>query len=272
LKKVKTGIVHIGNKIYYINNNSATSVIENLNNPLKEINNTKLEEHPREDNAAIVYESNSWKYIRVVTYDEFIKYITKEEDPKPEQETNKYYNIDLYEYSTGYNLEKLKIVFKDEEEAKESGEEFDDRRENIRETEIIDFDFSIFPKSNIIKNSEGIISIVGGVVDGEPDNIRGYTFNKKTATAWDFSKKTTYTYLVEEPFAINVLIEDGLKPIAHNEENGEIEYSPIEVILNVRPQEDTQEDTQEDIQENSIYYDLMKYNGKWYYFNNSIQY
>jgi hypothetical protein len=157
LKKVKTGIVHIGNKIYYINNNSATSVIENLNNPLKEINNTKLEEHPREDNVAIVYKSNSWKYIRVVTYDEFIKYITKEEDPKPEQETNKYYNIDLYEYSTGYNLERLGIIFETDVS--------DTSRREVIENKINRFDFSIFPKSNIIKNSEGIISIIGGVVD-----------------------------------------------------------------------------------------------------------
>lgn len=258
LKEVKTGIVHVGNKIYYINNNSATSVIENLNNPLKEINNTELEEHPREDNAAIVYESNSWKYIRVVTYDEFIKYITKEEDPKPEQETNKYYNIDLYEYSTGYNLEKLKIVFEKDIS--------DTSRREVMGNKINHFDFSISPKSNIIKNSEGIISIVGGVVDGEPepDSTGNYTFNKKTATAWDSSKKTTYTYLVKEPLVIDVLIEDVLKPIVH-EENGKIKYSPIEVILNV-------ENTQEDIQENSIYYDLMKYNGKWYCFNNSLQY
>ena len=166
---IKEGIVFIGDNIYKV---SSGNISEFLKEPLKSINN--LNSTPNQDKNTLVWSNSNWKYMPIITQEDFNTFKKELEDYlqeiAQEKEQKDYLNVfDSIQYSNQvYTISNFKFhVVNPEEYA----------------TTCDYAEFDSYPKNNL-SNGNFLVLTIQGIKSSEPkinDNseVMEYTFNLK---------------------------------------------------------------------------------------------
>lgn len=116
VKTISNGIVHVKNDLYIIKDGVSYPYKNNmeLNSPLKEINN--INDVPKEPNSAIVYKDDGWKYLRIITYDDFEELKQDLYDIVNVDVDEDYTRIDLLQYSEIRTISDISVEYKQQNE------------------------------------------------------------------------------------------------------------------------------------------------------------
>lgn len=204
-KTITKGIVFVDGQIYYINGGTAKEML--LNDPLISINDAGLSEHPQQNNSAILWQEGNWKYVPIITYQEFedfkrsIQQDKKEEEEEEEESEEEESIFDPIQYSKVYTLKSFGLEIEEYTAGK---------------FKAIGANFSTQPLSKLQNNDICIISVSGIYC-----TLNGNTIEPETKRI-----KTTYEIGLEEfQNESGSTDEDAIKEYCNTQDSGTDLYS-----------------------------------------------
>lgn len=204
-KTITKGIVFVDGQIYYINGGTAKEML--LNDPLISINDAGLSKHPQQNNSAILWQEGNWKYVPIITYQEFedfkrsIQQDKKEEEEEEEESEEEESIFDPIQYSKVYTLKSFGLEIEEYTAGK---------------FKAVGANFSTQPLSKLQNNDICIISVSGIYC-----TLNGNTIEPETTRI-----KTTYEIGLEEfQNESGSTDEDAIKEYCNTQDSGTDLYS-----------------------------------------------